>query len=150
MLRTEKEEGRTLVRTDAARAWLQAKGRYVPITRQWRGVDLDLAKTKFDVIDQLHDALANRMEQLRMEHQDCEDLPDRVYAAFSEHGYEPQIELTAKGVEDQGLLTALATLLRLPVNLLALRARQAWLNTELVRVGRDIQESVSASTGPAA
>lgn len=145
-LRTVKEDNRTLVRPEDAREWLKAKGRYVPISRQWVGGDLNLETTKFSALHELEDALRQRLCHLEVHAEgNNQDLADRLYAAFAGRGHEAAISLTPKAVADTALLADVAELLQLPAELLSLRARQALLTQELAVVGSAIRQQVPAS-----
>lgn len=57
---THSEEGRTRIAIDIAKAWLIAKGRYVPISRRWSAGEIDLVNRKFTTVEDLHFALEQR------------------------------------------------------------------------------------------
>jgi len=141
-LRTYKQDGRTLVRSEDARAWLKAKGKYLPITREWSGQQLRLEKTKFANLFQLNGALHQQMLHLSgVAGSAPKELEARLRSIYEAHGHGDVFgvmdDVQAK---DAKLMTAVAQALSLPPQLLVLRAQQAQLSGELQYLDQEISQ----------
>lgn len=144
-LQTYKDDRRTLVSTEIAKAWLIAKGRYVPITRRWSGGELNLEKTKFTSIDAIDAAIDDRIRQLELRGVGRGDLRKEMDAAFLARGFRRDFVLEQASLRDSGLMTRVAEILELPTNLLVLRAREAALHDELATLERAVRETADDS-----
>ncbi|MGZ5160498.1 MAG: hypothetical protein ACXWIT_08195 [Burkholderiales bacterium] len=144
-LQTSRVDGRTVVATADAKAWLKAAGRYLPITRRWGEAALDLSKRRFSDVSELCAALVARYEALSLNepsvtglHKDLSDLRIRV----RDNPFKPGrtiVEIDRLHVEDPVLLEKLAGVLQLPKDLVKLRAREARANEELTSVQRELR-----------
>ena len=150
-LPTYKEDGRTLVRSEDARAWLKAKGRYLPITREWSGQQLRLEKTKFANLTELDDALRQQMLYLSgAAGTSPEELKTRLRSIYEAHGYPDVFGVTTyTQAKDAKLIAAVSEALSLPPQLLVLRAQQAQLTDELQQLDREISRLEPALAPPA-
>lgn len=150
-LPTYKEDGRTLVRSEDARAWLKAKGRYLPITREWSGQQLRLEKAKFANLSELDDALQQQILHLSgVAGSAPEELKARLRSTFEAHGHGDMFGvMTYSQAKDAKLMTAVAEALSLPPQLLVHRAQQAQLSDELQHLDREISRLEPTTEPPA-
>lgn len=150
-LPTYKEDGRTLVRSEDARAWLKAKGKYMPITREWSGQQLRLEKTKFANLFELDGALQQQVLHLSgIAGTAPEELKARLRSIYEAHGHGDMFGvMTDIQAKDAKLMAAVAEALSLPPQLLVLRAQQAQLNGELQHLEREIGRLDPATPPPA-
>lgn len=141
-LPTFKQNGRTLVRSEDARAWLKAKGRYLPITREWSGQHLRLEKTKFANLSEFDDALQEHVLYLGgVAGTAPEEFRARLRSINEAHGHGAVFNVMSYAqVEDAKLITAIADALSLPPQLLLLRAQQARLSNELQQLDWEISQ----------
>lgn len=150
-LPTYKADGRTLVRSKDARAWLKAKGRYLPITREWSGQQLRLEKAKFANLSELNDALQQQILHLSgIAGSAPEELKGRLRSIYETHGHGDVFGvMTSAQAKDAKLMTAVAEALSLPPQLLVLRAQQAQLSDELQYLDWEISRLEPATEPPA-
>lgn len=150
-LPTHKEDGRTLVRSEDARAWLKAKGRYLHITREWSGEQLQLEKTKFANLSELDGALQQQIQHLSGEAgKSPDDIKDRMRSVYQSHGYPDGLGvMTYAQAKDGKLMAAVAEALSLPPQLLVLRTQQAQLSDELQLLDMEISRFEAIKTPPA-
>ncbi|MDP2784725.1 MAG: hypothetical protein Q8O38_09075 [Sulfurimicrobium sp.] len=143
-LRTFSDEGRTRISIEAAKAWLQAKGRYVSITREWGTGEIDLVKRRFASVNELEEALDSRFQMLALRDQQR----DVLVAQLSEAGIKViktiankngEIEIDRACLSNISLIHKLAEILELPSDLLTLRAREALAKEELASVERELR-----------
>lgn len=151
-LPTYKDDGRTLVRSEDAKTWLKAKGKYVPITREWSGQQLRLEKTKFASLYELDGALQQQILHLSgVAGTMPDELRSRLRAVYEAHGHGDVFgAMTYDQAKDAKLMAAVAEALFLPPQLLILRAQQAQLSDELQQLDREISRLEPTSTPPAA
>lgn len=143
-LPTYSEDGRTRISIESAKAWLQAKGRYVAIKRQWGTGELDLAKRKFSTVDELAATLDARFQMLVLRDQQEEGLTallsglgiKTVKSTYEAKNY---LAIDAGCISNGSLIAKLAEILELPADLLALRAREALARDELASVDRELR-----------
>ena len=150
-LPTHKEDGRTLVRSEDARTWLKAKGKYLPITREWSGQELRLEKTKFVNLSELDGALQQQILHLGgVAGSAPEELKARLRSIYESHGHGDVFGvMTYAQAKDAKLMTAVAEALSLPPQLLVLRAQQAQLSGELQHLDREISRLEPTTEPPA-
>lgn len=141
-----KEDRRTLISADVAKAWLIAKGRYVPITRQWYGTELDLAKTKFTSVEALASAIDERIRQFELRAVQPGDVRREVAAAFEAQGYELNFICEREPLRNPDLMGRIAHILELPAPLLILRAREAALHDELTATEHEVRQAMHTAT----
>jgi len=132
----------TRIARDVAKAWLQEKGRYIPVARYWSAGDVDLQNRRFKdphdllrALDQRRKALIARLET------------DTLDAALLDAGV--QLETFAGErylasevmalFDDAACMTTLAGLLELPAPWLVLRAREATTLARLAEVERELK-----------
>jgi len=140
-LETYKDDRRTLVSAEVAKAWLQAKGRYVPITRQWYGNELDLARMKFTSVHALGCALDERIRQLELRAPAPGDVRRQVAAAFGAEGYAVYFLRDRHSLREADRIGDLARMLALPPELLILRARETALHDELALTESEVRQA---------
>jgi len=143
-LQTYKEDMRTLVRVDDARAWLKAKGKYVSVTRRWLTEELRLEKTRFAGVGELYEALRAQLAYISNLPTAQGDPLKRLQAAFEDSGLEPAFVVNAEVTRNKALLSKIADVLSLPADLLILRAEQAQLNNDLWWVEKAITDRMQA------
>lgn len=143
-LLTYSEEGRTRISIQIAKAWLQAKGRYVAITRRWGEGEIDLEKRRFASIEQLAETLESRIQMLTLRDPSGDALKAGLAAvgitvSFRSDAYNNPFELDMTFISDVTQIRKLAELLELPPDLLVLRTREARAKEELISVERELR-----------
>lgn len=142
-LQTHVEDGGTRIALDVAKAWLQSKGRYIPIT--WSADEIDLAKSGFANPSALIEALEARRAVIAARGS-AQELNDRL----AELGVivEKQLDGHQWGINlsDENLMRTLATVLELPVDLLVLRTKEMLANEQLSQIQRQLREITIATT----
>jgi hypothetical protein len=126
---------------EEAKKWLQARGRYVPITRQWVGGDVDLAKRPFAHTLDAHGVIGNRLRFLGA-HAVGTPARDRYEALRAKCGYNGYDN---KEFIDEEFLQHAAEILQFPSELFILRMKEAYAREELARVERKLRELESDS-----
>lgn len=135
-----------MISAEVAKAWLIAKGRYVPITRQWYGTELDLAKTKFTSVEALARAIDERIRQLELRASQSGNVRKEVAAAFEAQGYDLHFICEREPLRNSDLMGQIAHILALPAPLLILRAREAALHDELTATEHEVRQVMQAAT----
>ena len=146
-LETHKEDRRTLVSAEVAKAWLKAKGRYVPITRQWYGNELDLARTKFTSIHALACAIDERIRQLELRAAQPGDVRRQLAAVFG-MGHAVHFLCERESLRNADRMGELARILALPATLLILRARETALHDELATTEHEVRQATVSQIPP--
>ncbi|WP_454754539.1 hypothetical protein [Cupriavidus necator] len=145
VLKTITEDGRTRFELDVAKEWLRSKGRYIPITRYQSENDIDLTKRRFADPKELWELLNARLHFLSRSEDESELVSKVVDLGLSlvPDGTGGQsFAVEEAQMRDSNTMKALANVLRLPGDLLALRMREALARAELSAVEqglRDIQ-----------
>lgn len=138
-LETYTDENGTRVALDVAKAWLQSKNRYVPITVRWSEGELDLTKTRFVARHELWHALTARIhslaEQRGNEPELRASLPCSLDSFIDEH------------LADEQYSRKLAEVLELPPDLFALRCKEIDARERLQAVERALKAELAAATG---
>jgi len=124
--------GRTVVSIENAKAWLQAKGKYVEVVNRWEAETLDLTKSRFSLPMDLGIALRSHCRALTQRNPERDVLAE-AKALFERHGFEPVLELEPLSASNPQLVSELAALLELPHELFSLRVRECMLRFELAR-----------------
>jgi len=131
-----------------AKAWLKAKGRYVPISRKRNRGATDFTNRRFSSIDEIEDAIADRMEFLRVQYGD-----EVINARIKSVGLKPvrrqivpPIDLWKQVIgEEQLLKTELmrrfGEALELPADLFALRAAEAVMQERLRGIEKQVKQA---------
>ncbi|MGF6920637.1 hypothetical protein [Paraburkholderia sp. 40] len=132
----------TRIGRDVAKAWLQAKDRYIPVKRYWSAGEVDLQKRRFKdphdllrALDQRRKALIARLETNTLDPAllnagvQLENSYDGPYLAFD----------VMNRFDDAAFMTTLADLLELAAPWLVLRAREAATLARLAEVERELK-----------
>lgn len=119
-LKTYSENGRTRIAIADAKAWLQSKGRYIPITRRSDDDHLRLAKRKFASFEEL-DAFAHKRAKFLGTH--VSEVPTLDRALLS----------------NEVFVQGLAAMLQFPVDLFCLRVKELVTKSELAEVERKLK-----------
>jgi hypothetical protein len=132
----------TRIARDVAKAWLQAKDRYIPVRRYWSAGEVDLQKRRFKdphdllrALDQRRKALIARLETSTLDAA-LLDAGIRLETAFGETSL--AWEVTTR-FDDAAFMTKLAGLLELPASWLVLRAREGATLARLAEVERELK-----------
>lgn len=128
VLEIRKQDRRTIVDAKVGRDWLIAKGRYLPVKVGRRTTDLDLSITQFRDINDLKDALSDRLGVINDR---APGAKDRFLAMLQAHEREDMYELTFDDYGNADLMAAIAQVLELPPKLLILRAEETKLKSEI-------------------
>jgi hypothetical protein len=141
---TTKDGGTTIVAIEVAKAWLQAKGRYVPITRYWGDGEIDLTQRRFTDSDRLTDALNARRASL-VDRQGTERINARLQElglGLGQLGHDQTVlHIQDEQYRNEGLMRAVAAVLELPGDLLVLRAREALALQQLTQIELQLREA---------
>lgn len=138
-LQTYSDNGRTRVTCDVAKAWLQAKGRYVPITRHSSSAEIDLAKRHFTNTDDLMQALSARYLQIG-KREGYEQINTKLEeAGLITIGFGFQIP-NKNLFTDETAMRRFAELMELPGDLFFLRVREAVALEQLARVEAELRQ----------
>lgn len=141
-LATISRDGRTWIEIATAKAWLQRKGRYLPVRRDWTGARVDLAAAHLRTAADLGDLLDTRLRQLADEGPGgAAALKKRLGKAgvpFTETKRGLFLDLTRANLGDSKLLEALADVLDLPAPVLQLRGREVVARDDLARAEREL------------
>ena len=136
------------VEPSAAKAWLQAKGRYMPIRRTNRQGSLDLAQKRFASGEELLWALTQRVQFL-LGQSGADKLRQRL-AAIDPHLLDessarwPLLQVQKEVLIDAAQMTRIAEALALPQELLVLRAAEAHAHDFL----HQLEQRIASITKP--
>lgn len=131
----------------AGKAWLQAKGRYVPIRRTNRAGQFDLAARRFSGTDELMWALDQRLQFLWAQGEADvlrRRCAEQIPGLLDDQAEQPSLRLTRTQLGDSRLMTAVADLLGLPGELLPLRASEACAREALAEIEQRIQRTLKS------
>ncbi|HDR8942836.1 hypothetical protein QZM42_34225 [Burkholderia vietnamiensis] len=132
----------TRITRDVAKAWLQAKDRYIPVVRYWSAGDVDLQKRRFKDRHDLLEALDQRRKSL-LARLETNTLDTALLAAGVqlEKGHDGQYLAfdVIDRFDNAAFMTTLAELLELPAPWLVLRAREAATLARLAEVERELK-----------
>ncbi|WP_027776736.1 hypothetical protein [Paraburkholderia caledonica] len=141
-LQTEATPEGTRIARDVAKAWLQAKGRYLPVVQYWSAGEVDLQKRRFKdphdllrALDQRRKALIARLEANTL---DAALLNAGIVLENAFDGQSLAWELMTR-FDDAAFMTTLAGLLELPAPWLVLRAREATTLARLAKIERELK-----------
>lgn len=142
-----------MVEISAAKAWLLAKGRYVPIRRTNRDGQIDLAAKRFNSTDDLSWALDQRLQYLLGQEcaADVRRELDAIDPSLVEAGDSTRstLRLTVAMMADAAAMARIGVALNLPGELLALRAAEAHARDVLAGLERLLQQHIkAAATAP--
>ncbi len=141
-----KEDGRTLFKPEVVKQWLQAKGRYLPITQGRPEHEINLAQVELKNLLALQRAVSLRVDQLdESARAGTRPIYRAVEALVPGAGQLGSPALTPAVLRDTARMTQLAELLQLPPALFALRAQQAALNEERQATERQLKALVDAT-----
>lgn len=133
MLSTFKDEHRrTLVKHEDAKKWLIAKGRYVPIDAEEQVVDL--SRTRPNSVRAFNDLVISRIRQLTHDTARRMERLKQLGHLVTERGLPFNDALTREALMDSGLMKAIAGVLEMQPEMLAVRARQAALHEEVLEL----------------
>jgi hypothetical protein len=137
-LPTSSPEGRTRIAVDDAKTWLQAKGRYVPVTRQWGLGNINLAKRKFSSIDDAIRVVMHRQMFLRSQGEEKRaEIEDRMSKLASRY---PDAEhLNRESLSNLEFARELGRALEFPEELFALSLKEALVKDELASIERQLR-----------
>lgn len=139
-----------MVEIAAAKAWLLAKGRYLPIRRTNRDGQIDLAGKRFNGTDDLLWALDQRLQYLlglegASETRRClADVDPRLLDERDPS--RPTLRVAAPSLADARTMERIGEALALPGELLALRAAEVHVRDELAELEHRIQRLAKAAT----
>lgn len=147
-------DGRNVtVEIAAAKAWLLAKGRYLPIQRTNRDGQIDLTAKRFNDSDDLLRALDQRLQYLlglesaRDVRRELDAIDPRLINGAD--AARPTLRLTAALRTDAQAMTRIGMALNLPGELLALRAAEAHARDVLAGLEQQLQRHMkAAATAP--
>ena len=148
-LPTFSDGGRTRISNDAAKTWLKSKGRYIPITRQFKNPDIDLTRRSFSTMGELLSVIQDRRSFLSMD----EQHKKQINMAYSDLGIKYAIEefdtcgftfVYMTALSNMELVHDLANILEFPADLFALRVRETLAKEELVEIHRELKMLGSA------
>lgn len=142
-LKTMTTDQGTRIDITIAKEWLQAKGRYIPITSNWSAGDLDLVKRRFENFTDLDIALDARFKALVDKH-GLEGIASQIAVVgikVAQGIPGPYMELSSEDFQNDELVHTLARALDLPETLLVLRVKETITKDHLHAIEKAIQES---------
>jgi hypothetical protein len=130
--------GHTRFAVEDAKNWLQAKGRYVPVTRRWTRMEIDFSTRRFSSFEDVLSITNNRLADLDRENGRNGDVYFAFQALFPKHGISPDDPranfLAPAFVRD------LAEVLRFPADLFCLRVRELFAKEESAAIKHALRE----------
>ena len=126
-----KSDRRTFIVPEVAKEWLIAKGRYLPVKRGRTTSDLDLSFTHFEDTSQFFAMLRERQAFIREKTVDIESFDVELAETLNACNVNDFFGLKHEHLDSEVLLSKLSRLLNLPYNLLAIRAKEAAVKTEI-------------------
>lgn len=140
-LKTYLDDGRTRIEISDAKAWLQAKNRYVPITRRSGRAVINLEKRKFLNLNDLLSVIYSRFSIFGTDDARQEQMKSLHSDFFTKYNI---VELDKKTFSKNDLLRDLADLLEFPADLFILRVREVLAKDELTAIERELQHFTSS------
>jgi hypothetical protein len=137
-LPTFSEEGRTRIAISDAKAWLQSKGRYVPVTRRWTRKEIDFTTRRFSSFPDMLGIVMDRRADLMRQEGTSDDFFNTFADLFSRYGLNAEEPRTC--FAHQQYVHDLAEVLRFPIELFCLRVRELLAKEESDAVKRALQE----------
>lgn len=138
-LETYTDEKGTRVALDVAKAWLQSKNRYVPITVRWSEGELDLTKTRFVARHELWHALTARIRSLAEQQHNEPGMKAALPCSLD--------EFVDEHLDDEQFAGTVAEALELPRELFVLRCKEVDARERLHAVERELKAELAAATG---
>jgi hypothetical protein len=132
-------KGRTIVSREQAKAWLQARGKYVVVTRETEALRLDLSSMSFGNLIQLSNALYEQCSGLSIQ-RGKPDLDQEIGELFAKHGFNPNWRIHDGAEASEPLLRELAPMLELPIELFLLRVKESALREQLTSVETTLKQ----------
>jgi hypothetical protein len=129
--------GGTRIAPDVAKAWLQARDRYIPVTRYWSAGEVDLQKRRFKNPQDLLEALDQQREAL-IARRETNTLDQALLNAGVKVEYGLSSDVMDR-FDDAAFMTTLADLLELPAPWLVLRASETATLARLAEVERELK-----------
>lgn len=137
-----KDQGRTLFDPKVAKAWLQAKGRYVPVTVAGKSGGLQLESCRYSGTEEFIGAV--RAEAERLSREAAPDRHEELAQIARSGGFAAHDSLSRDHLLNSDLMKSLATVLQLPPDLFALRAKETALREELARIEQELRGASDA------
>lgn len=128
-----KDNRRTLIKISDAKNWLIAKDRYVSVTRQTiAGADLHLEKKGFSSVHEFAHSLLRRISYLAETYPKL-NVSQQLQDAASNMGIHDINFMHRETLLNTDLMTNVAEILQLPIQLLVLRAKEAVQQEDLAQ-----------------
>lgn len=144
-LNTFTEDGGTRVKLDVAKAWLKAKGRYVPISYYRSESEIDLTKRKFS--SYLEIWLALNAQSLKISDRDGYQYLSQKFASigltFEQTMNGARLDISEEKYDDEQLIRSLAEILELPAELLVLRCKELVTCQLLADVEKQLRNAIN-------
>ena len=132
------EDRRAYILVDDAKDWLQSKGCYVPVTRQYGRGDIDLTKRRFATFVDLSATLIARMQFMASRSQNTEPVP-KAFNWILNGSELAGPELFRTRFSDPKRVSELAKALEFPPELFALRVREVLAKEELKSIDYELR-----------
>lgn len=142
-LKTITTEHGTRVEIGVAKAWLQSKGRYIPISDIWTAGEIDLVKYRFEDYGALDGTLQARY-RLFCNERDRKGLDAEFAAAniTTKNGVAgPILDLSVNDYHNEEQIRVVARVLELPAELLVLRVKETLAQENLRLIERALREA---------
>ena len=145
---TKNDGKNTTIDIADAKAWLKAKGRYVGISRKRNRGATDFTNRKLSSIDEIEDAIADRLDFLRAQYGD-EVIDSRIESVGIKpvsRQIVPPIEISKQVIGEEQLLKSdlmrsFGEALELPADLFALRATEAVISEKLRGIEKQVKQA---------
>jgi hypothetical protein len=132
-------KGRTIVSREHAKAWLQARSKYIVVTRETEALRLDLSSMSFGNLILLSNALYEQCSGLSIQ-RGKPDLDREVGLLFAKHGFNPNWRIHDGAEACEPLLREIAMLLELPVEMFLLRVKESALREQLASIDTTLKQ----------
>lgn len=135
-LKTYSDEGRTRISLADAKAWLMAKGRYVPVTRRSGDIVINLVKRKFFNLTDLFSVINTRISFIGGDDIHLAQLKARYPEFLVNFGVTGFDKYALSNID---LVRDLAAILGFPADLFSLRVREVLAKEALAAVEREVR-----------
>lgn len=140
ILEIKKDDRRTYVESDVAKAWLIAKGRYQPVVMGRLSSEIDLAKMRFDSINDFGNMLDQQLAMVDDKSSDRAALQASLDSVLSANKVQDLRKLNFDDLCNDAFIDAIATLMDLSPDLLKIRAKEAALKSRIFSCEMELKQ----------
>ena len=149
-IKTVKTDQGTRIEIAVAKDWLQAKGRYIPVTKFWSEGTIDLAKQRFTNLPEFDAALCRqyRIQAGKLGQTEIDSALKACGISVGQGIGFPVLNLSEADYSSETTLGALAKILELPGHLLFLRTQEVLAYEKLRGIEQELREVTQDNTKP--